>query len=420
MIMEGNNEDEFYDLRPGYYPGMEMNPGHSTILRYTATDPDQVGELYDDVSDTFIVIPACDGRVLKDLWSMRTTEMVQHEAARRVVVPQHHSGLTDREELDLAIAAFEAAIGEPPAHRGYGLRTRVSLTPWQWGWEEVYGKMFTSADEKERHLLAHVPPPKVDILSSRIADQLQSRNCLICSIPSEYATLTPEGFVRRNTLAGEDTYLKVLDLRFSDLVLVPVRSGFNFSERAFKWFGRALAQISPFMSRQSDLTQSASVTVLELAQRARDAVELVDASEDDFLKVIRLPNAWPTLIDKGNIVTKVSVWAIHRYVAFAVAEPRPVRGRWDVRNFYKPRSHRRGTEKRIAVEKLPNKIRPCNKCMRRFLNDSGGLLGLALRTGLPVPRVRVPIDFYEDLLETVCDAVEAKRLTVIVLEADCS
>lgn len=249
-----------------------------------------------------------------------------------------------------------------------------------------------------------------------LSDGLPSRKCLICSAAGAYVTLTSDGFVSRGENRNAERILSSAAISWSDVVIVPTTAGWNFRDSMFRWFGRKdLRLLDVDMPRTQNRALVTSYTMDEVIKRAHNAL-ISEGQVETTIECGRLPNASVTLATGKKTHFRVQCYAVSDWVAFAVVETSKSRGRRNVRRFYKPRSDTIGAPWNVVTDRLNKPVVPCVRCLTNMAEGHRGLAGVWAKTGHPNPSVLVPDDYYEDLVEMVCDRTRRRVPTIIAIE----
>ena len=288
------------------------------------------------------------------------------------------------------------------------------------GWEKEFGRRPAPQQRsKERDVVDDDPVTT----NAHIIGEFQ--DCELCLIAGEFARITSIGLIPSREVKSRDT-LVTNTLSWSDMRIFPCHAGYNFTRKEFLWFGKRLQSVADDMPRVSHLPAAVSVTVTELASRAREHLES-EGYVDELLEFSVVPNVSGCIMKKPQneasmlqtgaaIEHRIPLYSIGKYSAFAVASPM-ANAKRRVRDFYVQSRDSIGGNQAVATVRKKS-ICGCGKCWERMLFKDTGLLRLAIRTGLPIPFVRVNPSYYEDLLEEIADAHAQERFTVFVLEGD--
>lgn len=285
------------------------------------------------------------------------------------------------------------------------------------GWYEEFGNPSNPRPPRKRVVVESKPTTAAHIIGAH-------QECDFCLIAGAFARITSIGMMPSNEVESRDT-LVTNTLSWDDFRIFPCHSGYNFTSKSFKWFGRKIQTVGIGMPRVSHLPAAESITVEALAERAR--VYLGNRGyEDELIEFVRVPNASAFIMDEKNsspdlmrgptVQHRVPLYAISKYSAFAVASP-SANAKRRVRDFYSQTRDPIGGNSAVASDRAKN-LCGCGHCWEKMLMKDQGLIRLAMRTGLPIPYVRVNPKYYEDLLEEILDAHAQERLTVIILEGD--
>jgi hypothetical protein len=249
-----------------------------------------------------------------------------------------------------------------------------------------------------------------------VSDALPSSDCQICSAAGAYVTLTSDGFVSRGENRNAERILSSAAISWSDVVIVPTTAGWNFRDQMFRWFGRKdLRMLDRDMPRTQNRALVSSYTMDGIIKRAHNAL-IRDEQVESTVECGRLPNASVTLATGKQTHFRVQCYAVSDWVAFAVVETSKSRGKRNVRRFYKPRSDTIGAPWNVVSDRLTKPVEPCFRCLTNLATGAKGLAGVWAKTGHPNPSVLVPDDYYEDLVEMVCDRTRRRVPTIIAIE----
>jgi len=341
---------------------------------------------YSQDDDSFVVwddSKSCEGRVLPLL----TSSVERDEDASLTFVPMRIQLLDAREEIELPkkeVWKFwrEYANCLPPSMSVVKRKARVIREP----------RLVTTV---------HVQPKGL---------------CPICATSQERLRFTPSGFMGRGECSD---LLGTPFINWQDVVINPVGAGWNYRDQMFMWFGRKL--FAPVdKPRPLAMPYRASTTVLDvcsdlqtilLSHGLQDATPLQSGGFPEGLALLPIG-------DRGQSL-RAAVYRVHDLVAVCVVVPtRRSRNQIHVRSIYNPRKDKVGIgKKHVLVERTVEAFCPCPTHLSGWLEQpAGGLVGLVLRTGVPVPRVDLNPKHYTRLWNCVSRRVEAEKPTLVMLE----
>jgi len=309
-------------------------------------------------------------------------------------------------------AYADRIVGVEPIERKASLVESTALPDWEVRkfWRKYIG--YVPREERDPNYVREdlTRPP-------RVYDIQENPDCPVCAIAEDRLHFTPSGLYNRGEARD---LIGIPSISWQDCVICPVGAGWNYRDQCFMWFGRVLN--APMdKPRPMAVRRQQSITVLDVVSDLQTVLRNAGLLDSAPIQSSQLPTGLAYLPRGGNASPiRVAVYPVSEDVAVAVVVPLRQRGnRINIRGFYDPRHDRIGVgNKHVVVKRMVGeKFLPCGEHLLGYVEKpQGGLTGLVLRTGVPVPMVSLTSYLYEQLWKSVCMRTRNGSSTLVLLE----